>query len=436
MQACSNGLKQRRFLARNRSDGRMDRKTIAVILSCDTKYREAEFIRIKLRDMGMEPLVINTATGNHRSRFYDISSEEVLAYGGFTWETMVEDSKSEKIAKMTAAVSAYVEQLYRLGKIQGVLSVGGLQNTVMATSAMKRLPLGFPKVMATTVASGSKTFESVAGDKDIVMLPSICDFSGLNMVTQRIMENACACCAGMVRYAGGTVKKRRRPVVGVTLMGITNTGACAAIEELEQLGMEVLGFHATGCGGIKMEEMAEEGLIDGILDMNLHEITSGFFGGGFSFGKNWEKRLRGAVKSRIPLVVCPGGLDFVDFPVNELPDRMDQRKVLLHNPDIAHIKILKDEAKQVAGLVSERLSRVDYPVKFLFPTEGMRSNTREGQALYDKETDLVLIKSILNSLNDHIERVCIPGNLDTKEWGIQAAHYMAEELEQNSVRRI
>ena len=176
----------------------------------------------------------------------------------------------------------YVEKLYQDGKIDGIISVGGLQNTVMAANAMQKLPIGFPKVMATTVASGTRKFELVVGDKDIMVMPAICDFTGMNIVTRQVIANACAACVGMVKSAGHVLKKGDKPVVAVTLMGVTNNGAVAAVEELERVGLEVIGFHATGVGGATMEKMAEEGLVDGILDLTLHELTSEYFGGGFS----------------------------------------------------------------------------------------------------------------------------------------------------------
>lgn len=182
-------------------------KTIAIIGSCDTKSREISFMREQIEAEGIKALVIDVATGLKESKGFDVSREEVAAAYGVNWMDMESKTKGEKIAFMMKAAASYIEQIYYEGKIDGILSVGGLQNTVMATNAMRRLPIGFPKVMATTVASGRRTFDSVAGDKDIVMIPSICDFTGLNLVTEQIMANACACCVGMVKHAGQVLKR-------------------------------------------------------------------------------------------------------------------------------------------------------------------------------------------------------------------------------------
>lgn len=413
-------------------------KTIAIIGSCDTKHREVAYMKEQIEAQGVNALVIDVATGPNPSYNYDVSRAEVVAASGTTWEELEPKTKGEKITFMMEAAANYVEKIYAEGKIDGIVAAGGLQNTVMATNAMKRLPIGFPKVMATTVASGQKPFELVVGAKDIVAIPSICDFTGLNLVTRQIMANACACCVGMVKNAGQILKKGKKPVVGITLMGISNTGACAAVDELERLGVEVIGFHSTGVGGSIMEQMAEDGLIDGILDMTVHELTSEYFldkigRGGFSYGEGAKIRLIKSVQNKIPMVVCTGGLDFVDFAKTEFPPRMDERKYMFHNATMAHIKILPDEAVEVSDRMIERLNKIDYPVKLLLATDGMRHNTREGEELYNKEVDDIINDKMRGIQNENIEIITVPGNLDTVEWGIQAAHYMIDELRLHGV---
>ena len=403
-------------------------KTIIVVASCDTKYKEAAFMRRLIESEGIHALVVDVATGPGPSYAYDISREETALASGISWKEVEKRTKSEKISFMKQAASCLVSRLFKENRADGIIAAGGLQNTMMAAEAMKALPIGIPKVIATTVACGGRKFEDVVGERDIVVIPSICDFTGLNIITRRIISNACACCIGMVKAGAGRLLKADRPVIGVSLMGITNTGACAAIDYLKSHGVEAIGFHATGVGGPIMEDLAVKGLINGILDLNLHEITSGLFKGGFSYNKRQEIRLIQAVKHRIPLVVTPGGLDFVDFAVGEFPDRMEERVYMMHNPDMAHIKVLPDEAEKIAGEVNRRLEAADYPVKFLLPTDGMRCNTRKGEELYQPEVDRVLLESLKTVNNSWIEFEEIPGNLDTEEWGIEAAKRMLDIL--------
>ena len=327
---------------------------------------------------------------------------------------------------VTQAMRVTVSDLYAKGKFDGILAVGGLQNTTVATAAMRDLPIGLPKVMATTVACGKKEFGPVVGMSDIVVIPSIADFTGKNIITWTVIKNACACCAGMVRCAGRPLQKSSRKTIGVTLMGVTNTGACAAIDELERCGLEAIGFHSTGVGGAVMEKLALDGLIDGILDFTPHEITAEFFGGGFSFGA--ANRVSEPAKAGIPLVLCTGGLDFIDFAKGQFPPRMDERPYNMHNAKYAHIKILPDEAEKVGKIVAQRLNLAKEGAVLLIPTEGMRKNTRPGQSLYLKATDDALIRSITENVGRSVRVHYLEGNLDDADWGVRAAHEMIDEM--------
>lgn len=412
-------------------------KTIAIIESCDTKYIEAGYMKELVEKAGMRGLVINTATGpcacanpEDNGKVVDVSREEVAVAFGTPWSEMEDKTKGEKIEYMRSAIAEYVYRLYKNGEIQGIVSVGGLQNTTMSTSAMSLLPIGFPKVMATTVASGTKQFQLVVGESDIVAMPTICDCTGLNLITKRVIANAVSCCIGMVEYAGEPIRKEDKPVIGLTLMGVTNEGCMAAVQELEKNGYEVLGFHATGVGGGIMEKMAEDGLIDGVLDLTQHEITSEYFGGGFSYGPGAKVRLLKTTANHVPLVVSLGGIDFVDYNKSEagvIPN-WQQRPTYDHNATTVHIKISKEEAADIGKIVADRLNTADYPIKLLIPTDGMRHNTTKGEALYDPEADKVLVDTLLENIKEHVEVVMIEGNLDTKEWGVQAAQIMLDVM--------
>jgi len=401
-------------------------KTVAVIASCDTKYKEAALIRQLLESCGIRVLVVDMAIGYGRSYGADISREEVTSNISVRWDDVKDRTKSELMVLVTEAVKATVEKLFAGGKIDGIMSVGGLQNTVVATSAMRALPIGFPKVMATTIASGKKEFGPVVGSSDIVVIPSISDFTGVNIITNTIIANACACCIGMVKYAGIPLKKSDKVVVGVSLMGVTNTGACSAINELERCGLEAIGFHATGTGGMVMEQLAEKGMIDGILDMTTHEIAAEYFGGGFSFGT--KERLVKPAQLGIPMVVSTGGLDFIDFAKTELPPRMDERVYNMHNATIAHIKILPDEAQKIGEMVAERLNLASKGVTLLIPTNGMRKDTKPGEKLFEKEVDNTLIRAITENVGENVKIQHVEGNLNDVDWGLKAAHAMLDEL--------
>ena len=383
-------------------------------------------MRERLALAGIKALVVDMAIGPGASREADISREEVVLRAGVCWDEVKDRSKGELIELMTNAVKLCILNLYHQGRIHGVLAAGGVQNTTVAVAAMQALPIGFPKVMATTIASGAKTFGSVVGDRDIIVIPSICDFTGLNSMTRVILTNACACVAGLCTHGGQAVEKPTRPLVGITLMGVTNTGACAAVEELDRLGIEAVGFHATGVGGRIMEGLAEEGMLDGILDLTTHEITAEFFGGGFSYGA--ADRLIKPARLGVPMVVSVGGLDFIDFDKDHFPPRMEQRVSNMHNATLAHIKILPDEAVQIGTIFAQRLNLARKGVRLLLPTLGMRSNTRPGENLYSPETDNALLSAICGQIGNGVRVQQIEGNVNDAAFGIQAARAMADEL--------
>jgi uncharacterized protein (UPF0261 family) len=401
-------------------------KTIAVIASCDTKYKEAESMREFLQNLGVNVLIVDIAIGPGQSYGADVSREKVFSDYGLRWDDIKDRTKGELMELITEAVKITVAKLYAEGKIDGILAVGGLQNTTVATAAMSMLPIGFPKVMATTIACGKKEFGPVVGTSDIVVIPSISDFTGENIITKTIIANACSCCAGMVKYAGVPLQKSDRFVVGVSLMGITNTGACAAINELERYGLQAIGFHATGVGGMIMEKLVQEGFINGILDLTTHEIVSEFFGGGFSYGA--MERLVKPAQAGIPLVVSTGGLDFVDFAKTEFPPRMEQRVYNMHNATYAHIKILPDEAQKIGEIFAKRLNMASQGVTLLIPTNGMRKDTKPGEKLFNKNVDDTLIQAIVQNIGQNVKVKYLEGNLNDADWGVRAAHVMIDEL--------
>ena len=243
-------------------------KTIAIIASCDTKGKEVAFMRECLGRAGFASLVIDTSIGPDAPDCADISREDVVAAAGVDWNDVRDKPKNELVELVTAAVGAVAAKLYAEKRFDGVIAAGGVQNSIMAAGAMQTLPIGFPTVIASVMASGNRTFGSLVGDKDIAVIPSICDFTGINPMTRTILANTCAAVCGMVEHAGKPVAKGDKPVVGFTLLGVTTKGAVAASEELERHGVETIGFHASGTGGRVMEQMAEadKALLEAILD--------------------------------------------------------------------------------------------------------------------------------------------------------------------------
>ncbi|GAA2179203.1 hypothetical protein GCM10009785_04960 [Brooklawnia cerclae] len=347
------------------------------------------------------------------------------------WRELAGAGRGAKIDFMARATRDFVVLLQERGQIDGVISAGGLQNTTLATAAMKALPIGFPKVMATTVATGRRSFMSVVGDRDVVVVPALADMAGLNFATRSTLNTACDCLIGLMSNRT-ELQRPDRPVVGLTLMGVTNAGAAGAIHQLERHGFEAVGFHATGAGGGVLEEFVRTGLVDAVLDMNLHEIVNECFQGGYSFGV--RNRLSAAIERGIPLVVTPGGLDFVDYMVNEFEPGLAGRKYVLHNGTLAHIKLTVDEAAMVGGVVGERLRGARVPVRLVVPTAGLRADTDPGEPMHDPPVDEALVQAIVEHAGDGVEVERVAMNLNTEEFGALVADRMIEAFDHAGAR--
>jgi len=402
-------------------------KTIAIIGSCDTKFHEIMHVKKFIENTGHKVMVIDISIGSELPQGFDFSRDDIISAAGHEWQAVKHLSKDKLLELIIAGAVKIVPELYAQGKFDGIFSMGGVQNTTAAVSAMKTLPIGVPKVMLSTVASGNRTFEPLVGSRDIVLVPSIADISGINTITKTVMENAAACVIGMVNHAGNPLGGSDRLIVGTTLMGITNDGVCSAINHLVSKGIETIGFHSTGVGGRAMEELVASGTIGAVMDLTIHEITSEYFGGGFSYGA--FNRLTSLCQSGIPLLVSLGGLDFIDYPLDNLPKDIDKRKYIRHNAQLAHIKILKSEGVAVAKITAQRLNESKSEVTLLIPTNGFRKNTKPGEPLYDKEVDDAIVAALLENIhNDNVIIKYVNANLNEETFGIAAAKEMIEIL--------
>ncbi|MDR3588681.1 MAG: Tm-1-like ATP-binding domain-containing protein [Negativicutes bacterium] len=406
-------------------------KPIVIMASCDTKYAEVQFLKQFIQDLGRTATIVDISIGPEKTTGFDFGREQVLETAGYDWEKVKGSSKNDLMTIMTEAVAVFMPRMYAERGFDGILCVGGLQNTILGASAMKRLPIGLPKVIVSTVASGVRTFEPIVGTKDIVVIPSVADLAGMNIITETVLSNAAGCIVGMANGYGRELSNRNRMIVGTTLMGVTNNGVCHAIDELTKRGIETVGFHSTGVGGRAMEELALSGVIGAVMDLTLHEITAEFFGGGFSYGAN--NRLEALCSNNFPLVVAPGGVDFIDYPLEQFPYDITQRKYLLHNKTVAHIKILKDEAVKVAEIIAGRLNLARQEVTLLIPLKGFRANTLPGEALYDKEVDEAITETLVRNVGRHVEVVYVDANINDYEFGKAAADAMEKMLKKRGL---
>ncbi len=396
-------------------------KTIAVLASLDTKEAEVAFVKQAIERLGGQTLVIDMSVWGPSALQPDVPRERLLWAAGRSWADIQTRPKHERITAMAAGVAALVPQLYQRGAFDAVLSFGGVQNTTMAVAAMKRLPIGVPKLVVSTVASGRRTFEPLVGSRDIVLMPAVADIAGINPLTRTVLGNAVAAIVGMAQEGPGPLHTASGVVIGATQMGVTG-GVGRAARLLDEAGFQVIAFHATGAGGRAMEELIADGVITAVLDLTLHEIVAEMFDGGFSAGA--VNRLLAAAQAGIPQVVAPGGADFIDFGMHELPADIAKRKYILHNADIAHVKLHKDEATRVGAIIAERLNAATGPVTVLIPLRGFRQAAAPGEPLFDAEVDNALVEMLRARLKPAIRIVDVDANINDPAFSEVAAQTM------------
>src|SRR4051812_13837232 len=299
---------------------------------------------------------------------------------------------------MCAAAPVVVRRLYDEGRCQGVLAAGGSGNTAIATAAMRALPVGIPKVVVSTMASGDTS--PYVDVSDVVLVPAVTDVAGLNSVSARILANAAAAVAGMVT-APDVDLGPSRPVVAATMFGVTTPAVTAAREELVGRGYEVLVFHATGTGGRAMEGLVEAGYVAGVLDLTTTELADDLVGGVLSAGPH---RLEAAGRLGVPQVVSLGALDMVNFgPRDTVPPAFAGRHLHVHNPTVTLMRTTPEECAELGRRLAAKLSAATGPVALFVPLRGVSAMSGEGGPFADPAADAALLAGFREGLAPHVE---------------------------------
>lgn len=375
-------------------------KTVALIACSDTKHAEIIHVSGLMRKWGIKPLILDPSTSPGYVSPYDLGREVLVAEVGLHWAELEGKGKHELLEAVAEGCAAMAVRLYAEGRIQGVFCMGGLQNTTVGSRAMKRLPIGVPKVIVSTVASGQRTFDLVVGTRDILVMPSICDLAGMNAISENVLANAVAAFSGMLEKAGRELRPPHILRVATTLMGATNDGVDRAAELVRGAGIEVAAFHSTGVGGQVLEEMIDSGVITAAMDLTLHEVVYEYFGRGFGYGAN--NRLKSAAARGIPMVVTPGGIDFMCQWKHELFPDIAERKMIWHNAQLAHVKLNAKEVTDISRIIVERLNESTGPVEVVLPFRGLRSFTNPGEALHDPDLDRLIFSIFEQELKKDI----------------------------------
>lgn len=372
------------------------KKYLLIITTLDTKGREAEYVRDCVQGLGVQPLLMDTGTLGRPLVEPDIKSKEVALAAGYDLERIVEKrDRSGAVAAMQKGGAVLARRLFDEGKLHGVFGMGGGTGTAIATSIMRALPFGLPKVVVSTVAS--RDVREYIGTKDIVMFHSVADILGSNEFIRHIIAQAAQAVCGMMQM--GTAIKKGKPMVGITAYGINSECALNAEPFLEERGYEMIGFHANGVGGMAMEEMIEQGLFAGVLDLTPHELADDMYGG-YCRGIG-QKRFEMAGEMGVPLVLAPGGLDNAVFsPYYPMPDTLKGRRIHVHDTRFC-VRMDGDEMVKFAEIIGGKLNRSRGPAHVLIPGKGWSNADKPGMELFDPDIDRVFV--------DRLKKILKPG---------------------------
>lgn len=392
-------------------------KTIAIAGTFDSKGVEYLYVKNLIKSIGLKTFTIHT--GVFEPKFKpDVSNQEVArAVGEDIYEIAAKKDRALATEILSKGMEKLVPKLYEQGKFDGIISFGGTGGTSLITPAMRALPIGVPKVMVSTVASGNT--EQYVGSSDIVMVPSIVDVAGLNSISTKIFANAVFAIAGMVNFENKEIIEKK-PLVAATMFGVTTPCVNYARKYLEERGYEVLVFHATGVGGKSMEHLIKGGFIKGVLDLTTTEWCDELVGGVLGAGKN---RLEAAGKNNIPQVVSVGALDMVNFgPIDTVPKKFEGRNFYKHNPTVTLMRTTVEENKIIGEKIAEKLNMATGKTALFLPLKGVSMLDEKGQKFYGEEEDKMLFDTLKNCINkDVVEIEELNLAINDKEFGEAAA---------------
>jgi len=397
--------------------------TVVLLGTLDTKGLEYDYLRRRVEADGCEVIAVDAGIVGAPLAPPDVTREEVARAVGADVATLAAaGDRGAAIATMANGATAVVSRLFAEGRLHGILGLGGSNGSALVTQAMRALPVGVPKLMVSTVASGDT--RPYVGAVDIAMMYSVVDIAGLNRVSERILTNAGAAIAGMARaYAGFAPTAATKPLIAATMFGVTTPCVTRAREWLEERDYEVLVFHATGTGGQSMEALIAGGFIAGVLDITTTELADELVGGVLSAGPD---RLEAAAARGLPQVVSLGALDMVNFgPIDTVPEQFRGRTLYKHNPAVTLMRTTSAECAELGRIVARKLNQATGPVTVFIPLRGVSMIAVEGGVFHDPAADRALIDILKADLNPRVEVVELDLDINDPRF----AEAMAERLD-------
>lgn len=400
-------------------------KPIVIVGALDTKGAEFAFLKQLIVKEKIETFVVDFGTMGEPGFEPDIARAQIAAAGGGALSYLAsgrhKDQAMEVMAQGTATV---VRELYDEGKLGGIISMGGSGSTSIATTAMRALPIGIPKVMVSTVASGN--ISAYAGTSDITFIPSIVDVAGINSISRRIFTNAAGAIVGMLKMSQ-PLSKTDRPLVTASMFGNTTTCVERARDLMEKGGYEVLVFHSTGIGGRTMESLITDGYVAGSMDITTTEIADEVCGGVFSAG---PERCVAAAKAGVPAVVAPGCVDMANFnSIETVPEKYMGRNLYRWNPNVILLRTNVEENIKIGEMIASAINQATAPVAVLLPMKGVSMLDSKGDRFWDPEADRACFSAIKSKLRKNIPVHEMDHNINDPEFADSAANMLLEMLQ-------
>jgi uncharacterized protein (UPF0261 family) len=396
-------------------------KTVLLIGTLDTKGPEIAYVRDRMHALGVGTIVADSGILAGPLDFVpDVSRSEVARLGGRTIDALRHaGSRGEAVNGMVLGLQRLALDLYREGKLDGVITLGGAEGVVLGASAMLSLPIGIPKIIVTPLASGQRRFGPLVGTRDVMVVHSVVDILGLNPISTLIFDNVAAAMAGMLEHAHPARPATDRPRVAITMLGNTTKAVMTIRDALTRHGLDSVIFHSNGVGGPAMEELAAQGLFVGVIDFTTDELADELIGGFHAAG---PERLRRIGLLGLPQVVVPGCIDFtVHGRPEEIPARLNGRPVYTHNPEFTLVRTLRGEMTQLGHLFAERLNDAMGPVAVMVPTAGLSIPNVPGGLFWDPEADAAFLDALKTELRPEIAVSTHPFHINATEFALAVA---------------
>lgn len=401
--------------------------SIVIIGTLDTKGEEIGFARDVIEAQGSDVHVIDAGVMGEPELDPDTTAE---AGGTSVAELRDEGDRGDAMDVMGRGAAEIARRLHEDGVLDGVFGLGGSGNTSIVTTAARELPVGVPKLVVSTMASGD--IEPYVGATDITMMYSVADIEGLNQLSRRIISNAALAMVGMVE-TDADVTTPEKPTIGITMFGVTTPCVQTAREYLENHGYETIVFHATGTGGQAMENLVRQGVIDGVLGVTTTEWADEHVGGALNAGPD---RLTAPGETGIPHVVSTGALDMVNFgPPESVPEEFSERTFYQHNPQVTLMRTTPEETAEIGAIIAEKLDGATGPVAVYLPLEGVSMIDVEGEDFHDPAADEALFEAMREKLDADIELVERETDINDDAFALALAKKIDEFMHSQSLER-